>query len=500
MEKVAKQLSRNFERRKRLGLVFTPGDVARALVNWVIHRSSERLLDPACGDGRFIECHRSSVGVEIDKDSTSTARQRAPWSRIHEGDFFLWASETRERFEAAAGNPPFIRYQHFSGVVRERALKEAAKLGARFNRLTSSWAPFLAVTAGLLKPGGRMAFVVPAEIGHAPYAVPVLDAFCSHFDRVQIVAVREKLFPELSEDAWLLYAEGFGGHTDFLDLSILERFAYSDVPPKPDKRVSLTAWRRGGYRLRRFLLPQALLDLYAELGGRHGVARLGDVAQAGIGYVSGANDFFHLRPSEARKCAFPDRVLKVTVRKAGQLPEEKVDAATVRQWLRQDEPVLLLNLGGLQTITPEVKRYLDSEPGQRARVAYKCRTRDPWYVVPDVRVPHAFLSYMSGTRPSLVRNDARCVCTNSVHAVLVKPLYNVRVIQRAWRHPLVDLSCELEGHPLGGGMLKLEPREAASIRLPITSLSLSAGDEDLIRQAAWEMRRWRHHDREFGPA
>ena len=53
----------------------------------------------------------------------------------------------------------------------------------------------------------------------------------------------------------------------------------------------------------------------------------------------------------------------------------------------------------------------------RGREAYKCRNRDPWYAIPDVRVPDAFLSYMSGRRPVLVRNDAECVCTNSLHAV-----------------------------------------------------------------------------------
>ena len=45
-----------------------------------------------------------------------------------------------------------------------------------------------------------MAFVVPAEFGHAPYATPLIEYFVGHFSVVQIVAVREKLFPELSED------------------------------------------------------------------------------------------------------------------------------------------------------------------------------------------------------------------------------------------------------------------------------------------------------------
>jgi adenine-specific DNA-methyltransferase len=182
--------------RKRLGQVFTPEPVARTLVGWVVQCETDRVLDPSCGDGRFLACHRASVGVELDEQEATTARRRAPWALIHQADFFLWASETQERFEATAGNPPFIRYQHFTGAIREHALGEAAKMGARFNGLTSSWAPFLVVAASLLKPGGRMAFVVPAEIGHAPYAVPALTALCRYFERVCIVAIQEKLFPE----------------------------------------------------------------------------------------------------------------------------------------------------------------------------------------------------------------------------------------------------------------------------------------------------------------
>ncbi len=486
-------MTSSLENRKRLGQVLTPEAVARALVGWVIWRENDRLLDPSCGDGRFVACHRASVGVEVHKDAAAVARTRAPCALIHEAEFFAWASETRERFEAAAGNPPFIRYQHFNGVVRERALKAAATLGARFNGLASSWAPFLVVTAGLLKPGGRMAFVVPAEIGHAPYATPTLTALCDHFDEVQVIAVQEKLFPELSEDAWLLFAHGFGGHTNSIELSVVERFVPIGQPPRRIKRVSLGAWRDAGCRLRKFLLSADSLSTYQDLSTRRQVVRFADIACVGIGYVSGANKFFHLRPSEAKSLGFPDEVLRVTIRKGGQLPAVRVDSDAVREWLRRDEPVLLIDLKGVNELTPSIKRYLDSPAGREVRKGYKCRNRDPWYAVPDVRVPDAFLSYMSGVRPVLVRNDAGCVCTNSVHAVTLKPGCSITRLQRAWSNPLVDLSCELEGHPLGGGLLKLEPREAASVRLPLGNLRLKSSEAMALKDGIDEMRRWRHY-------
>jgi len=54
-----------------------------------------------------------------------------------------------ERFECAAGNPPFIRYQTFKGAMRKRALAHSLTHGAQFSGLTSSWAPFLVSTATL---------------------------------------------------------------------------------------------------------------------------------------------------------------------------------------------------------------------------------------------------------------------------------------------------------------------------------------------------------------
>jgi adenine-specific DNA-methyltransferase len=157
---------------KEAGAYYTPDVVAECLLAWALRSDDDRLLDPSCGDGRFISGHRNSVGIEQDPVAAKAAVARAPWALVHEGDFFSWASNTLERFECAAGNPPFIRYQSFSGPVRARALAICAGVGAKFNGLASSWAPFLVATATRLQPGGRMAFVVPAEIGHAPYAAP----------------------------------------------------------------------------------------------------------------------------------------------------------------------------------------------------------------------------------------------------------------------------------------------------------------------------------------
>ena len=116
----------------------------------------------------------------------------------------------------------------------------------------------------------------------------------------------------------------------------------------------------------------------------------------------------------------------------------------------------------------------------------------PMVVVPDVWIPHAFLSYMSGVAPSLVANRAHCAGTNSVHIVKLNGAMAISELQDRWRSPLTQLSCELDGHPLGGGLLKLEPREAAKIvlgpRAAPTRCQMAWTDEGLE-----VMRSWRHY-------
>jgi adenine-specific DNA-methyltransferase len=122
----------------------------------------------------------------------------------------------------------------------------------------------------------------------------------------------------------------------------------------------------------------------------------------------------------------------------------------------------------------------------------KCRSRDPWYVVPDVTVPDGFLSYMSGDGPKLVGNSAGCVGTNSVHVLHLTSGMSMQRLMKLWAEPLTALSCEIEGHPLGGGMLKVEPREAARVVLSDTAIRTET-DRQVVHEAVAVMKRWRHY-------
>ena len=88
--------------------------------------------------------------------------------------------------------------------------------------------------------------------------------------------------------------------------------------------------------------------------------------------------------------------------------------------------------------------------------------------MPHVHRADAFLTYMSGRVPRFVTNPCHVVAPNNLHVVRVHDGSTVTadMLATAWPSALTLLSVELEGHAMGGGMLKLEPGEAERVALP----------------------------------
>ena len=86
--------------RKDLGSYYTPPAVVRKLVSWATQGDlSGPVLDPSCGDGRFLAGLDKSVGVDIDPDAVAVA-SKCVNADIVSADFFAWAPRTRRRFAA----------------------------------------------------------------------------------------------------------------------------------------------------------------------------------------------------------------------------------------------------------------------------------------------------------------------------------------------------------------------------------------------------------------
>lgn len=215
--------------RKARGAFFTPPELADFLCQWAIRKSSDRVFEPSCGEAAFLlsalqrlralgASRAPLYGMDIHADSVAEAGRlllsQGGSPELLAGDFFT-SLPPEPKFDAVIGNPPYVRYQSFTGEARARALEAALRQGVRLNGLASSWAAFTVHASAFLKREGRLALVLPAELLSVNYAAEIRRFLLKRFSTVRLVLFEELVFPGVLEEVVLLLAEGNGGADHF---------------------------------------------------------------------------------------------------------------------------------------------------------------------------------------------------------------------------------------------------------------------------------------------
>jgi hypothetical protein len=276
---------------------------------------------------------------------------------------------------------------------------------------------------------------------------------------------QKKMFQELSEDTILLLCENFGEPCGWFSITPAVCIEDARSDEKYTVPVDIEAIRCGKHRLTRYLLPAKARHLYEDIASERSVVRLGDAADVGIGYVTGCNSYFHLTISEAKTWRVSSRFLAPAVLSLGDFHGTIFRRSDWEQLLASGRKSHLLRIPALKNeeLPAGLAEYIAHGKERRVSEHFKCRVRDTWYSVPHVRVGDAFLSYMSGSSPKLVRNGSGFVAPNTLHIVRFASGRQWKAFVAGWHSSLTRLSCEIEGHALGGGMLKLEPSEAERV-------------------------------------
>jgi SAM-dependent methyltransferase len=156
-------------RRKQLGAWYTPPELVAHVAGETIGRrrgggrGPVRVLDPACGDGRFLAEARRRLGdravltgIDIDPEAVAAARAALPGAEIVQADALAhdWGDRC---FDVVLGNPPFLNQ-----MARATTRGGRSRFGG--GAYADVAAEFLALSTTLLADGGRLGLVLPQSI------------------------------------------------------------------------------------------------------------------------------------------------------------------------------------------------------------------------------------------------------------------------------------------------------------------------------------------------
>ena len=479
---------------KLRGGYYTPAPVAEFLIKWAVRTGKERVLEPSCGDGNFLvpliahvhtllpalrsDARPRVVAVEVEPSELERAQVRVnakPSKRVSiewiGGDFFQAYPILRQPgFDVVIGNPPFIRFQYFEEESREVAFGHLRDVGYKPTKLANAWAAFVQLSIELLKSGGRLAMVLPAELLQVQYAHELRARIVSSFEHVVIIGFRRLIFPEIQQEVVLLLAEGKPDvpaedcdiHTiDISDAAELD----ADVMAR---RISHTPARhsRVGMKWTALYLTEAAYKAIDRAQGNKRLTALGKLASVDVGIVTGLNAFFVVDDDRAKKVG-AEKLSVPIIGKTGALKSILFGTDDFAAY-RRLYPSRLLNLAGVPTreFPKKLLAYIKHGESEGAHTGYKCRIRKRWADVPSVYTPDAFLFRQIHSYPLLVLNGAGATSTDTIHRVRLKAEIDGSILSACFVNSLTFAWAEVAGRSYGGGVLELEPREAEELPVP----------------------------------
>ena len=406
---------------KLRGGYYTSSELAEWMSSWAILSTTDRILEPSCGDGVFLEAAAARlealglddplgtgqiIGIEILDVEAAKARRRLERryrsqadTLVETSDFFAWWNRTEpSSFDAVIGNPPFIRYQSFPEPHRSRAMQIMRLLGLVPNRLTNIWVPFVAAVTASLRPGGRLALVLPAELLQVSYAAQLRSFLTDRFRCISLISCNELFFANADQEVVLLLAEDARlrpSSDSPCHVTLTQAATVADIVDQPVAELLRDASpkmiRHDSEKWLKYFLSNSEIGLMRALRRSDQITPLKTLADVNVGIVTGKNQFFVLRQSEVDEFELGHYTVPL-VSRSKHLRGARFDIADWKRLSDSDDRVHLLHLQPFNDsqFTPQLDAYIGRGELMKVHEGYKCSIRRPWYAVPSVWTPDAF--------------------------------------------------------------------------------------------------------------
>ena len=486
-----------FESAQKLrGGFYTEPVISSFLARWIKVAKPKSLLEPSCGDGAFLEAIEDAritslkriTACELNEEEAEKAAGRTSLPVVVKNtDFLRWYlffAQNEDGFDAVVGNPPFIRYQYLPAEQQALAEKIFGQLKLPFTKHTNAWVPFVLASIRLLRPGGRLAMVIPSEIFHIPHAQSLRRYLAEQCSKILVLDPEEIWFDDTLQGTVLLMAEKKRDVTEksrgVAIIAVKSREALAGDPEDYFQNAKYT----NGVTIEGKWMPVFLSlrerALLAELKARDDVRKFADIASVDVGIVTGANKFFLVPDATVKEFALQrwahpmfgrsDHVKGLVYSDTDHESNKETGLPANFLWFEDEQ---------IENLPKNVRSYLEIGLSQSLHTRFKCRTRKTWYKVPSVYAAPIAMLKRAHHYPRLVLNSADAYTTDTAYRI--RPLgIKPEALVLGFVNSLTCLTAELEGRHYGGGVLELVPSEIERLLVPVikaTAADLKAADK-----------------------
>lgn len=464
------------------GQFWTPDWVADAMVAYALDGKSDTLFDPGVGAGAFLRAGKrlrgSSLklrGREIDPAALVAASESGLTAEDMAGvelrDFAL--HPPTEKYASIAANPPYVRHHRLTESAKITLHTFARDLiGRSIDGRAGLHVFFLLRCLTMLAPGGRLAFIVSADICEGVYARTLWTWIASRFclDAVVTFAPVATPFPGVDTNAVLLLVRNAAPKKDFAWMRVTAAGGNA-----------LSSWIRSGIphfskceALESFSRPtiEAIATGLSRAPSESQITQycLGDFARVMRGIATGQNDFFFMTSERAKELGIPKKYFIPAIGRMRDIQTEPFTANDLQELEAAQRPTQLLSIGNepRETFPTALQRYLKKGEEEHIPKKVLIGTRSPWYKM-EVRNPPPFLfAYLGRRTVRFIRNHTDAVpltCLLCVYPFESGPEY-LNGLWTILSHPRTLANLRLVGKSYGDGALKVEPRALQRLQLP----------------------------------
>ncbi len=451
------------------GGYYTPAPVARFLAGWV-REAGPRILEPSCGDGRILRelatLTSRAHGVELVAHEAAKSREFAP---VDAENLFTWLPNTEAgSWDGVAGNPPYIRFGNWAAGQREPALELMRRAGLRPTKLTNAWVPFVVASTTLVREGGRVGLVLPAELLQVGYAAQLRDFLLSRFAEITLVTFGRLVFDGILQEIVLFCGVVGAGPARIRTVALSDADALRDITDADLNVESAPALLHEQEKWTKYFLDPAQIQLLRTIKQSDTLTRLGGMADVDVGIVTGRNSFFTFTDAEAQELGLRPHCVPL-VSRSSQLSGLVYDmdcrtsdiASRHRTWLL-DAPV--------HPTDPALVAHVAAGEAAGVHLGYKCSLRKPWWSTPSLWMPDLLMLRQIHLAPRLTVNAAGATSTDTVHRVRLRADLEADLdptaLAAVFHNSATFAFAEIMGRSYGGGILELEPREAEQLPVP----------------------------------